>query len=144
MVKPCINFMTQIYFKKYILLGVAITAIFVGYLFGNSIFAGSITPSVTPPAPTFYTMQDIYSKLTNPSYVYQSHGLDPTASSGITSMHSIDDIYNAIPTYIVLTNSTTSLPAGLYGTTTLSSVETNLIARNITNGVTVFGITGTY
>lgn len=59
--------------------------------------AGSLTPSGTP-APTFYTLNDIYTRLiTNATSTAGNHSLSITTSPA-TSMHTLTEIYNAIPT----------------------------------------------
>lgn len=106
------------------------------------IFAGEITRNYTPET-TFYNLTDIYNKLTNPDYTYQNNAsLSPSVSSDESTMFSLTDIFEAIPDYQTLDNSTTTISAGIYDTTNLSVAETDLSAINIAPGATIFGISG--
>ena len=115
------------------------------FVAGGILLAGSITAPSGAPAVSGYTLSDVYGKLTNPSYTLTpSHGLAPSAPVGVASMYSLDNIYNAVPAHEVMNNSTTTLAAGIYNTTTLTSIEPNLSADNIASGTEIFGITGTF
>jgi hypothetical protein len=113
-------------------------------VFGGVILAGNISnPGGEPNANSApYTLEDVYQKLTNQSYSYSEHSLSPTVSTSTPTMHSVEEIYNITPTRIELDNSTTTMVAGIYGTTTLSDIETNLTQENIANGVSIFGVSG--
>ncbi len=105
--------------------------------------AGALTPSSTP-APTFYTLNDLYNRLsTGATTTAGSHSLS-TSSVPVASMHTLTEIYNLIPDMLSLSAATTSVPRGIYGTTTLNGVDTDLAAANIKSGTTIFGITGSY
>ncbi|MCA9352408.1 hypothetical protein KC866_03420 [Patescibacteria group bacterium] len=126
------------------------------------VYAGSLTPTSNP-APTGYSLDNIYERLTtNDTSVEASHPLNPTSGPGAT-FHSLSEIYNLIPTidpdtvlegttYLgidgtiqtrTLSASSNTVLAGYYNATTLSSVDSDLTAANITSGTDLFGVTGT-
>ncbi len=106
-------------------------------------------PSVAPGTGTMHTLNEVMDKApaadnTNgavPGHVlsgktYWSLRTDGSGSStwGV--------ITSTLPTQ-TLTDSTTSIKAGFYNATTLESVDSDLVASNIKNGVDIFGVTGT-
>ena len=116
---------------------------------GGVVLAGEITNNSTPSATAIpYTLADIYGKLTDPNYTANpSHNLYPSSPVTPGSMPSLGDVYNAVPAYKTLDGSTTTIEAGIYATTTLTDIDTNvsgLLPENIASGTTMFGITGTY
>jgi len=122
--------------------------------------AGTITPPVGVPSAQFYTLSNIWTRLTT-NETAGDH-LFTFADSLVGSGKTLTEIYNAIPTinpskllndttYLGITGniSTQTLSsangtvgAGYYGATTLSAVDTDLIAGNIKSGVTLFGVAG--
>ncbi len=83
--------------------------------------AGSLTPTGAP-AGTFYTLNNIYTRLTVGTAATEgSHNFGPSASPAGT-MHTLTDIYGAIPggpgtTVTATTSSGTAIPAGCYSGT---------------------------
>ncbi|MDP2933348.1 MAG: DUF1566 domain-containing protein [bacterium] len=176
--------------------------------------AGSLNPSSNPAA-TFFTLENIYSRLTtNATSTEGDHVFTPGANPA-GSLYTLEQIYGAIPTILpdtvkldtsylgidgtlvpsggtatttdvcsaktyfganqsnwtlaigalsidaskiltsatycgitgsiatrTLDNSTTTVSAGYYATTTLEAIDADLIADNILSGITIFGING--
>ena len=126
------------------------------------VYAGSLSPTASPAA-TSYTLSDIYTRLTtNATTTSGSHVFAPSGSPA-GSMYTLTQVYDAIPTidaakvlsgttYLGVAGSiaTRTLSAGsltvsegYYAATTLSAVDSDLIAGNVMTGVTLFGVTGT-
>ena len=112
-------------------------------LVGGILIAGEISTDLDP-TPTFHTLEDVYNKLTDEPYTDENHDLLPTTSTDNETMYSLEDIFDITPVYRELNNSTTTLQAGIYSTTTLSDIEPNLLPENIVSGAEIFGVTGTY
>lgn len=72
--------------------------------------------------------------------------LTPPGAPGST-MHTLEDIYQKV-THLgpaqTLSDTTTVVQAGSYASTTLETVDPDMVASNIRAGVVIFGITGTY
>jgi hypothetical protein len=124
--------------------------------------AGTITPPEGDLLAQFYTLSEIYTRLTtNATTTEGSHDFtfsDALAGTGRT----LTEIYNAIPTidpskllddttYLgitgniatrTLSSTSTDVSAGYYAATTLDAVDADLISGNIKSGVTLFGIDG--
>ena len=115
-------------------------------ILGGVIFAGTISNNSVPsPTDSPYSLENIYDKLTDPNYdTNPVHDLFPSVTTDTATMHSLKDIFTAIPDHKQLDNSTTTLVAGIYATTTLTDVEGNLKPENIASGTVMFGVTGTY
>ncbi len=112
---------------------------------GGVVLAGNIEPDTGAPAFTGYTLEDVYQKVSSSTYEYSAHTLAPTLSVSENSMHSLGDIYNVIPAYQTIDGSTTTLPAGIYATTTLTDItEAGLAPENIALGTTIFGVIGAF
>ena len=123
----------------------SVTILAAVFVLSGVILAGTIAQPTNTPAVTFYTLDDIYGKLTDAGYSSSpTHVLSPLVSTDITTMHSLGDIYGVIPAHQSLSNTTTTIAAGIYGTTTLTSVEPNLAAGNIASGTEMFGVSGTF
>jgi len=126
--------------------------------------AGTITPPSGTPGAQFYTLSEIYTRLTtNATSTVGGHSFtfaDSLAGTGRT----LTEIYNAIPTidptklldtatYLGVTGSITTqtlsadsvnVPAGYYGAgNALNVVDVDLAAGNIKKDIAIFGITGT-
>ena len=103
--------------------------------------AGSLTPSGVPAA-TSYTLSDIYNKLSfGTSATAGNHSLS-TSTSPAASFFTLTQIYNAIPGTQTLSAATTTVARGIYATTTLTTIDSDLTAANIVSGTTIFGIAG--
>ena len=124
--------------------------------------AGTITPPGGEPSAQFYTLSEIYTRLTtNGTATEGGHDFnfsDTLAGTGRT----LTEIYNAIPTinpskllddttYLgitgniatrTLSSTNTNVNAGYYATTTLDVVDADLVSGNIKSGVILFGING--
>jgi len=124
--------------------------------------AGTITPPSGTPVAQFYTLTDIFNRLdTNATATVGDHSFtfaDALAGGGKT----LTEIYNAIPTinpakllsdttYLGVTGTIATqtlsaandtVSAGYYDATTLSAVDTDLVAGNIKSGSTIFGVAG--
>jgi hypothetical protein len=106
------------------------------------------------------TLEDIYQRVVAGTAA-GSHNLTP-ASSPAGTMHTLSEIFNAIPnvdysqildTYslmgatgtiptLTLSDATTTVSAGYYEASDLSTVDTDLSAGNIVSGTTIFGVEG--
>jgi hypothetical protein len=124
--------------------------------------AGTLTPPTGAPAATFYTLSEIYTRLTTNATTSEG-GHSFTFSDSATSTHyTLTQIYDIIPTidpskllddttYLgiigniairILSSATTTVSVGYYATTTLNAVDADLAAGNIKSGVNLFGISG--
>ncbi|MDD5742832.1 MAG: hypothetical protein PHX87_05415 [Candidatus Peribacteraceae bacterium] len=127
------------------------------------VYAGSLSPSASPAA-TFYTLADIYTRLTtNATATEAGHAFAPSGAPA-ASLYTLKQIYEAIPTidaskvlsgttYLGVAGSISSrtlsaandtVAAGYYAATTLSAVDSDLAAGNIKSNTQVFGMTGSY
>lgn len=105
---------------------------------------GTLTPSGIAGDATQYTLNDIYTKLTTGTATSTKTGSFSTPDTASASFRTLTEIYNAIPATLSLSNSTTTVPVGInLATTTLSVIDTDLIASNIATGTVIFGVTGT-
>jgi len=124
--------------------------------------AGTITPPGGTPSAQFYTLSEIYTRLTtNATTTEGSH--DFTFSDALAGIgRTLTEVYNAIPTidpsklldnttYLGITGNiatrtlsatSTIVNAGYYVATTLDAVDTNLATGNIKSGVSIFGVSG--
>lgn len=105
---------------------------------------GSLTPSGTAGDATQYTLNDIYTKLTTNTSTSTKSGMFTTPGSVTETFRTLTEIYDAIPGTLSLSNSTTTVPVGInLATTTLTAIDSDLVAGNIATGTSIFGITGT-
>ena len=128
--------------KKLILISVGII-----FFAGILVLAGTITNNSAPSSTESpYTLDDIYNRLTDEVYISSpTHNLYPSAGSDTNTMHSLSEIYDAVPAYQTIDGSTSTVQAGIYATTTLTDIAgSGLIPENIASGTTMFGVTGTY
>jgi len=125
---------------------IALNIITITLVAGGVLLAATVTtpPSETPDT-TFYTLEDIYGKLTDSGYsLTPTHDLFPTDPTSQNTMYSLSEIYDAVPPLRQLDGSTTTMQAGIYATTTLTDVPgSGLAPENIKAGVTIFGVEGT-
>lgn len=82
---------------------------------GGAVIAGSLTPSANTSTPNFVTLSDLYNKVINNTFSTSTHSISTTTVAA-SSMYSLLDVYNAIPT---------------------------LDASNIATGTTYMGVVGT-
>ena len=126
--------------------------------------AGDLFPAGTTISSTFYTLGDIYDKLTdNTSSADEGeHDLNSSGTPAST-FYTLKQIYEAIPDidadkmlttadYMGITgtiqtreisSTTPAISAGYYTATNLTTIDTDLQAGNILSGVNIFGVTGT-
>ena len=106
----------KITMKKFLPLGLLILIVLITGTFAHTAFAGSLTPSAAP-ASVWFTLDGIYNKLIN-NTVNATEGAQSFATPGSVSatFHTLEDIYNSIPT---------------------------LDASKIASGTTYMGVTGT-
>jgi hypothetical protein len=125
--------------------GVLLSICALFFLLGGVLLAGTIARPTDVPQPTFYTLEDIYNKLTDSDYTTEpNHGLSTDIFTTTSSMYSLADIFSAIPDHQSLDNATSTIAPGIYSTTTLAEVETDLLPENIATGTELFGIIGTF
>ena len=107
-------------------------------IIGGVAFAGSLTPSVNISTPNFVTLSDIYNKILNNTYTVSTH-LVSTTSAPVSSMNTLSDIWNAIPTISAGTiiNGTTIM--GVAGTYNISNLTPDKVLSGITYGTSSTG-----
>ena len=112
-------------------------------ILGGVVLAGTLAPTGgNTSTSTMYTLTDIYNKLTAGTSATEGNHIITTSGTPAISMNTLKDIYDSIPAYITLDDSTTTIPFGIYATTTLDSIDTDLVAGNIVEGATIFGVEG--
>lgn len=107
---------------------------------GGIALVGALSPTVSTTVTNFYTLSDIYNKI-NSGTPAGPHTVSTTTTPD-SSMVTLTQIYESIPNILTLSDSPTAVPYGIYATTTLDTVDTDLVASNITTGTNVFGIIG--
>ena len=112
------------------------------------VIAGTFTPDPSSPGPSFYTLSDIYNKISSSTFsgVDQSvHSFNP-AESPSNKFFTLTDIWNAIPPLKTLVPGDLNsgiLPAGIYtATTDLMDIEPGLRSYLIATGTSIFGVVG--
>lgn len=116
----------------YIVLGIIIIS-------SSVVFAGSITPS-SYLSPTTHTLNDIYQKLTNSSYTSDiADSFSFPTGEATSTMHTLEDIWNLIPTIsssTIISGNTILGIAGSYNTSNLtpSTVASGTVYGNGTVG----------
>jgi hypothetical protein len=104
---------------------------------------GTLTPSGTAGDDTQYSLNDIYTKLTEGTDGTEGTGAMTVPESVSASFRTLTEIYNSIPATLSIVASTTTVPVGINrATTTLTAIDADLVAGNIADGVTVFGVVG--
>lgn len=115
-------------------------------IIGAYTFAGTFTPTPSSPGASYYTLSDIYNKI-SAGISAPAHTFDPATSPSNTGI-TLTQLWDSIPPHRTLSAhglDSGILPVGIYSTTTsLATVEPNLIAGNIATGTSIFGIVGTY
>ena len=116
-------------------------------LLGVVALAGSLTPTGSTSTGTMYTLNDIYNKLTTSTSTAEEgiHDISTTTTPNPDgTMRTLKEIYEKIPSILTLSSSTVDVPYGIYATTTLDTIDTDLTALKIATGTEIFGIQGTY
>ena len=91
---------------------------------GGVVVAGSLTPTViNTNTPSFVTVSDLYNKITNNTFSVSTHAVSTTTSPA-SSMFTLTQVYNAIPTIDASKIATGTTYMGVVGTL---STTTNLI-----------------
>jgi len=67
------------------------------FVVGSVLFAGSLTPSVSISTPNFLTFSDLYNKIIDNAYSTSTHSISTTTAPA-SSMYTLTQIWNAIPT----------------------------------------------
>jgi hypothetical protein len=111
--------------RKTVIISILVITLFsIGiFLTKNNIFAGTLNNALSP-APTFYTLTDIYNRLTtNATATAEDHNLGPSASPDST-FYTLTQIYDAIPTIDAskVVYGTTYLGVAGTATTTVSTL----------------------
>jgi hypothetical protein len=120
------------------------TALSVLAVSGLSYAAGSLTAPSGSPSAQSYTLSDIYNKLTSGVDAVSGGHYLSTTTLPAGSFRTLTEIYNAIPGTLSLANSTTTVPVGINtSTTSLSTIDTDLVASKIASSTVIFGVTGT-
>ena len=122
---------------------ILINLVAIFFVVGGVVIADKLVPTASVPLiSNYYTLNDIYQKLTTPGYVSAGHDLKPTVATNAVSMPSLEEIYNAIPPHKTVSSSTVSIEAGIYDQTNLAQVDTDLVSGNIKASTTILGVTG--
>jgi hypothetical protein len=106
-------------------------------LLGVVALAGSLSPQA-PVGTTMKTMEDVYQKLTLNTYIPEDHYIS-TTSSPSQSMHSLADIWSAIPTVSSSTITTGTTIMGIEGTYDISSLTPGNVLAGTNYGVDSVG-----
>jgi hypothetical protein len=104
---------------------------------------GTLTPSGTAGDDTYYTLNDIYAKITADTDATVGSGTMTVPGTQTASFYTLTEIYEALPDWKTLSAATTTVAAGYYEATDLATVDTDLTAGNIKDGTTIFGVEGT-
>jgi hypothetical protein len=110
---------------------------------GGVAFAGFLIPATESPAITYASLQDIFDKLTTGATTTEK-SFNPTGDTETSTMVTLTQIFEAIPEWLTLDNSTTTVLTGYYEAIDLVTVEEDLVADNIIEGVNIFGIEGSF
>ena len=141
-----------------VLISVVLVVTFVNA--ASNLTVPDVALSCGSPIASMKTLEDIYQRVVAGTAA-GSHNLTP-ASSPAGTMHTLSEIFNAIPnvdysqildTYslmgatgtiptLTLSDATTTVSAGYYEASDLSTVDTDLSAGNIVSGTTIFGVEG--
>jgi len=127
----------QLNFKSISIWLIALTCVI-----GGVVLADKLTPITSSPEATYISLQDIFDKLTTGATTTEK-SFTPTLATAPT-MHTLSEIFEAIPAWQTLDLSTTTVPAGYYEATDLATIDTDLTAGNIKLGATIFGVEGGY
>ena len=112
-----------------------------------------LIPTENTSTPNFVTLSDIYNRITVGT-AQSNHTNISTSSSPLSSMYTLSEIYNAIPSFLSGNTSnatstrtdtilTLTIPRGISdGTATLSTTSADLIAGNILTSKSIFGVAG--
>ena len=125
--------------------------------------AGDLFPAGTSVSSTFYTLGDVYNKLTDNTNSVDEGDHDLNSSGTPTStFYTLKQIYKAIPdidaskmlttaSYMGVTgtiqtreiaSTTAVISTGYYTATNLTTIDTDLSSGNILSGVNIFGVSG--
>jgi hypothetical protein len=106
------------------------------------VLAGTFTPNPASPDSSFYTLSDIYNKISSSTFSgvdEGSHSFNPTENPNST-FTTLSSIWDSIQWPSL--NNFGTIDAGFYATSSLAEAEPNLIAGNIATGTSVFGVEG--
>jgi hypothetical protein len=118
-------------------------AIFITTATANAI--GTLTPTGTSGDQTHYSLNDIYTKLTTGvSTSTKSGTIAVPEGTPTASFRTLTEVYNAIPEWRTLSDSTTTVQEGYYEATDLTTIDSDLTAGNISDGIDIFGVIGEY
>jgi hypothetical protein len=117
-------------------------AVFITTATANAI--GTLTPQGTAGDQTHYSLNDIYTKITTGNSTSTKSGTIAVPEGTPTaSFRTLTEIYEALPEWRTLSDSTTTVQEGYYEATDLTTIDSDLIAANIATGTEVFGVEGT-
>jgi hypothetical protein len=118
-------------------------AVFITTATANAI--GTLTPAGTAGDQTHYNLNDIYTKITTGNSTSTKSGtISVPEGTPTASFRTLTEIYEALPEWRTLSDSTTTVQEGYYEATDLVSIDPDLIASNIATGTEMFGVVGTY
>ncbi len=104
-------------FSKRVLLGAAAVLIVAALAFSGSAKAGNLSPDATS-APTFFTLTDIWNRLTDNSEATEADHDLTTSASPASTFKTLKQIYEAIPTIVAGTVKSGTSYLGISGTLT--------------------------
>jgi len=106
---------------------------------GGVVVAGSLTPSANTSVPNFVTVSDLYNKVTNNTFSASTHTVSTTTAPA-SSMYTVSQVYNAIPTLDASKIATGTTYMGVIGT--LSTTTTLTWSTGSSNDY--WGVVGPY
>jgi len=103
---------------------------------------GTLTPTGTAGDDTQYTLNDIYTKLTTGATTTVGTGTMTVPGTATSTFNTLTEIYEAVPEWLTLSSATTTVAEGYYEAADLATIDTDLVAGNIKEGETIFGVEG--
>lgn len=129
---PVIAMRPRTFFRLVLLMALATVS-----LTARTAFAGSLTPA-SPAAPSMFTLQDIWNRLTNDSLTTSgSHNLS-TTTSPVGTMHTLSEIYAAIPRIFASDFLSSSTYLGVTGSIVIHSGDTTASSSSVSSNKLIF------
>ena len=109
-------------------------------VFGSVVIAGSLSPSSSP-IPSTHTLSDIYNKLINNLYTANIlNSFDFPTGEASSTMHTVEEIWNAIPNISSSTVISGNTILGIAGAYNVSNLTADKVASGTSYGINSVGI----